>query len=124
VHTGDVVVGNDGSGNAVLNFPGGESITLVGVAPAEVADRMALVAMGIPSDGIVSGTNAGETINGSYNGDPDGDFVDNDDAILPGETGEDDIIEAGGGDDTVTGSTGDDVVDLGHSLWRRWRRRH
>jgi len=110
VHTGDVVVGNDGLGNAVLNFPGGESITLVGVDPADVSDRMALVAMGIPSDGIVSGTAAGETINGSYSGDPDGDYVDNNDAILPGESGQDDIIEAGGGDDNILGGLGNDEI--------------
>ncbi|WP_420861582.1 Hint domain-containing protein [Algirhabdus cladophorae] len=110
VHTGDVTVTDDGSGNAVLNFPGGESITLIGVAPAEVSDRMALLAIGIPSDGIVSGTAAGETINTSYAGDPDGDYVDNGDAILPGETGDDDIIEAGGGDDNILAGLGDDEI--------------
>ena len=112
VHTGDVVVGNDGSGNAVLNFPGGETITLVGVAPADVSDRMALVAMGIPSDGIVSGTALGETINGSYAGDPDGDYVDNNDAILPGEVGNDDNILGGLGNDEIYGESGDDTIQL------------
>ena len=59
----DVTVADDGDGNAVLNFPNGESITLVGVAPSDVTDHDALAAMGIPqSDYIVEGTAGNDVI--------------------------------------------------------------
>ncbi|MEM9048735.1 MAG: Hint domain-containing protein [Pseudomonadota bacterium] len=44
----DVTVSDDGSGNAVLTFPNGESVTLTGVAPSAVDDQQVLMAMGIP----------------------------------------------------------------------------
>ncbi len=70
-------------------------------------------------DGIVEGTGAGDLIDLAYTGDPNGDFVDNNDALLPGEVGNDDIILAYGGNDTVlaglgndeiTGAAGDDAI--------------
>ncbi|MBV7409941.1 Ig-like domain-containing protein [Maritimibacter sp. DP1N21-5] len=79
-------------------------------------------------DGIVEGTDGADVIDASYTGDPDGDMVDNNDAVLPGEFGNDDIIYgfggddvikagagydeiyAGGGDDYVEGSSGNDVI--------------
>ncbi len=84
-----------------------------------------------PLDGIVEGTTGNDVIDVAYTGDPEGDMVDNDDALLPGEVGEDDIIEAyegndyvdaglgndeidaGSGDDTVYGREGDDIVEAG-----------
>ncbi|MHA6325895.1 Hint domain-containing protein [Roseivivax sp. CAU 1753] len=48
VYTRDVTVSDDGSGNAVLTFPGGESLTLMGVAPGQVDSSAELEAMGIP----------------------------------------------------------------------------
>ena len=111
VNVADVVVSNDGSGNAVLTFPNGESITLIGVDPSEVADPRALIAMGIPgTDGTVSGTGGDDIIDGSYLGDPDGDRVDNNDAILPGQSGNDDLIDAGAGNDSVLAGAGNDTV--------------
>ncbi|MBU2993678.1 Hint domain-containing protein [Octadecabacter sp. 1_MG-2023] len=53
VNTADVVVSDDGSGNAVLTFPIGESITLNGVSPGS-ATPSALVSMGVPC--FTSGT--------------------------------------------------------------------
>jgi Ca2+-binding RTX toxin-like protein len=61
-------------------------------------------------DGIVSGTAGDDLIDIAYDGDPHGDMVDNNDAILPGEVGHDDIILAGGGDDVVLAGAGDDLV--------------
>lgn len=61
-------------------------------------------------DGIVSGTSGADLIDVNFTGDPDGDRVDNDDAILPGEVGDDDIIVAGGGLDTIFAGDGDDEV--------------
>ncbi|GAA3854921.1 Hint domain-containing protein [Celeribacter arenosi] len=50
----DVVVSDDGAGNAVLTFPNGESITLIGVAPTQVDHASELYAMGVPC--FASGT--------------------------------------------------------------------
>ncbi|MEP1014385.1 MAG: Ig-like domain-containing protein [Paracoccaceae bacterium] len=61
-------------------------------------------------DGIVSGTGASDVIDADYLGDPEGDRVDANDALLSGETGDDDIILAGDGDDTVFAGAGDDEV--------------
>lgn len=44
----DVTVTDDGSGNARLGFPMGESITLTGVSPAKAQAAGALQAMGVP----------------------------------------------------------------------------
>ncbi|MBD3786734.1 MAG: Hint domain-containing protein, partial [Sphingomonadales bacterium] len=54
VNAWDVTITDDGAGNAVLSFPGGESLTLLGVSPAQVATAPQLAAMGIPC--FVSGT--------------------------------------------------------------------
>ncbi len=116
VNTNDVVVSDDGSGNAILTFPNGESMLFSGVAPSEVSDPLALQAMGIPapaSDGIVSGTAAGELIDADYVGDPDGDVIDGFDAELPGHYGDEDSVEAGAGDDTVYSGDADDTVHGG-----------
>lgn len=116
VTTDDVSVLDDGNGNAVLSFPNGESLTLMGVNPTGIAPTAALVAIGIPagaaagSDFIVSGTDAGELIDFWYNGDPDGDMVDAGDAA---DGSDNDHIQAGGGDDTVWGGFGDDLIEGG-----------
>ncbi|KNG95423.1 Hint domain-containing protein [Pseudaestuariivita atlantica] len=108
VNTDDVVVSDDGGGNAVLTFPNGESLTLRGVAPADVTDPAALVAMGIPAPNyIVEGTAAGELIDGTYVGDPQGDMVDAGDNQTGGDA---DLITAGGGNDTVLGELGNDTI--------------
>ncbi|WP_435230813.1 Hint domain-containing protein [Pseudopelagicola sp. nBUS_20] len=67
----------------------------------------------VPRDGIVEGTFNSDVIDINYSGDPDGDFVDNDDAILPGQVGDDDIIVAGEGDDTVIAALDNDLVFAG-----------
>ncbi|MEO0939724.1 MAG: cadherin-like domain-containing protein [Pseudomonadota bacterium] len=64
-------------------------------------------------DGIVSNDNDGELIDVAYDGDPEGDFIDNGDAILPGEVGDDDIVDANGGNDTIKSGEGDDDVYAG-----------
>ncbi|THD84247.1 tandem-95 repeat protein [Aliigemmobacter aestuarii] len=65
------------------------------------------------SDGYVDGTPGGDLIDVGYTGDPDGDFIDNDDAILPGDSGNDDHVRAGDGNDTILSGDGDDTVDAG-----------
>ena len=70
-------------------------------------------------DGTVEGTAGDDVIDTDYEGDPDGDKVDNNDAILAGDTANDDLIygfdgndsiAAGNGDDEVYGGTGNDVI--------------
>ena len=63
-----------------------------------------------PSDGIVSGTAGDDLIDYDYTGDPQHDMIDHNDAILAGETGNDDIVKAGAGDDTVLAGLGNDEV--------------
>ncbi|GGH47557.1 type I secretion protein [Frigidibacter albus] len=64
----------------------------------------------VSPDGIVEGTSGNDLINAGYTGDPDGDRIDNNDAILPGEGPNDDIVKAGAGNDTVYAGLGDDEV--------------
>ncbi len=123
VNTHDVTVTDDGSGNAVLTFPGTESITLVGISPADADNPYFLTAIGIPlPDGTVEGTSGDDVIDASYTGDPDGDRIDADDVIIQGHGANDDLvygyggndnIASGTGDDTVYGGTGNDTIDAG-----------
>ncbi|WP_295533699.1 Hint domain-containing protein [uncultured Thioclava sp.] len=64
-------------------------------------------------DGIVEGTSGNDLIDAHYTGDPQGDMVDHNDAILPHVTSNDDIIKAGAGNDTVFAGAGNDSVDGG-----------
>jgi hypothetical protein len=71
-----------------------------------------------PKDGIVEGTNGADLIDANYTGDPEGDRVDANDAILPGDTGNMDVIIAGNGNDTVfAGDGGDEVYGGGGKDW-------
>ena len=84
-------------------------------------------AVGFQGDGTVEGTDGDDVIDLVYTGDPEGDMVDNNDAILPGHVENDDLIygfegddtiEAGAGDDTVYGGTGSDSIngDIGNDV--------
>ncbi|MGH1353741.1 MAG: Hint domain-containing protein [Thalassovita sp.] len=112
IDTGDVSLSDDGDGNAVLGFPNGESLTLVGIDPGDINSRAALVAMGIPGgrDYIVSGTTGDDWISEFYVDDPDGDMIDAGDAL---DGSNDDHVQAGLGDDTVLGGAGDDSIEGG-----------
>lgn len=64
-------------------------------------------------DGIVEGTSGDDLIDAGYDGDPEGDRVDNSDAIDPAAGPQDDVIEAGSGNDTVYAGEGSDTVEGG-----------
>ncbi|GHC16447.1 hypothetical protein GCM10007291_13660 [Gemmobacter nanjingensis] len=66
-----------------------------------------------PRDGWVDGTAGNDLIDTSYTGDPDGDRIDANDAIIPGDDPNDDRVRAGEGDDTVYSGLGDDTVFAG-----------
>nr|WP_246423358.1 Hint domain-containing protein [Sulfitobacter undariae] len=123
INTADVTVtdtNGDGTGDAILTFTGGESITLVGVLSSALDSADELEAIGIPAvplNYIVEGTTGDDNIVAGYAGDPEGDRVDagdnlannNDDLIHAGDG--DDTVESGGGNDIVIAGAGDDIVD-------------
>lgn len=137
VTTADVVVSDDGDGNALLSFPNGETLTLVGVAPADVSTDAQLHAMGVPLDPalvvppvaatnyFVEGTAGDDLIDAAYDQDPEGDMIDaNDghdgsdkDKVIAGDgndtvlSGDDrDTVMGGAGDDSIDGQGGDDLL--------------
>ena len=61
-------------------------------------------------NGIVEGTGAADTIDFNYTGDPQGDRIDHNDAILPGQGAQDDIVKGFGGDDLIKSGAGNDTV--------------
>ncbi|MBM1892438.1 tandem-95 repeat protein [Sulfitobacter pseudonitzschiae] len=64
-------------------------------------------------DGVVDGDNNANVINAAYTGDPEGDKIDNNDAIIGTDTGDQDIVDARGGDDKVYAGADDDEVYAG-----------
>ena len=60
-------------------------------------------------DGIVTGTAGNDVMLPGYV-DANGDHIDGNDAILPGMTGNDDLIVAGAGNDSVNAGNGNDLV--------------
>lgn len=62
-----------------------------------------------PRDGIVNGTPGDDLIDLDYV-DSDGDRIDNDDAIIPGDGPNDDRVFGGAGNDTIFGGIGDDTI--------------
>jgi len=112
VTTADVVVTADGNGNAVLTFPGGESLTLIGVDPTAVDSVAELTAMGIP--GPIDGTSGDDVMGVGYS-DADGDQIDGTDGL--NDTifgfGGDDRIDGGAGDDSIEGGEGNDTLSGG-----------
>ena len=71
-------------------------------------------------DGIVEGTSGNDRIDVNYTGDPDGDRVDANDQILPGEGRDDDIIKAGDGNDIILSGNGDDDIFGGKGNEEIW----
>ncbi|EBA07743.1 Hint domain-containing protein [Sagittula stellata] len=112
----DVVVSDtngDGTGDAILNFPSGDTLVLTGLTAAQVSAPEALQAMGIPAfagDYVVEGTAGDDIIDAGYTGDPDGDHVDDGDAA---DFSDDDSIEAGAGNDSIVAGAGNDTVNAG-----------
>jgi CshA-type fibril repeat protein len=115
---GTVTVNGDGT----LTFTPNTGFTGVAVVNYTIVDEEGLtdsttwtITVGDTGgrDGIVTGTTGGDLIDGSYVDPTDGDLVDANDAILPGDEPNDDRIEAGAGNDTVLAGLGDDTVNAG-----------
>ncbi len=122
VNTADVIVTDDGAGNAVLTFPNGEAVTLFGITPAALASPAALVAIGIPPapDLVVDGTGGSDAMAPGYT-DIHGDIIDGADGLADtvyGYAGNDsvlaglgtDLVFGGAGDDQIAGDAGDDTL--------------
>nr|WP_303966743.1 Hint domain-containing protein [Donghicola eburneus] len=61
-------------------------------------------------DGFVEGSSGDDLIDVNYDDDPEGDMIDNEDAILANSDLNDDVVLAGAGDDTVKAGEGNDIV--------------
>ena len=96
-------------GNAVVTYTIVDEEGLTDTATWTIAVRP----VGDDRDGVVRGTTGGDLIDGTYVDPFDADRVDNNDALLPGEVGNDDIIEAGAGNDTILAGLGNDDVRAG-----------
>ena len=84
--------------------------TIVDEGGLEDTATATFVVSGI-NDGTVQGTSGNDIINPDIPYvDADGDIVDANDAILPGDVGNDDLIMGFGGDDSIDAGEGDDVV--------------
>ena len=86
-------------------------LSLTTNCPSVCYSDLATTALDPMLDGIVEGTAGDDLIDYAYTGDPDGDRIDHNDAILPGEAPQDDIVRAGAGNDTVHAGEGDDDVE-------------
>ena len=112
---GTVTVGPDGRsvtftpnagfvGTAVVAY------TVTDPTGATASSTLSVVVTSAGPDGIVEGSAGNDLIDAGYDGDPEGDRIDNGDAILPGEAPNDDIVQAGDGDDVVFAGSGSDEV--------------
>ena len=110
---GDVVINDDGTITFTPEpgFSGPAEITYT-VSDGNGGETPGTVEV-LVSDGIVTGTDGDDLIDGDYDEDPEGDLVDNNDEFLPGEGPNDDTINAGDGNDTVLAGEGDDTIDGG-----------
>lgn len=93
-------------------FPENGTITFTDGGTATFYDiEKIVVAGGTPGDGVVTGSGGDDLIDTSYAGDPDGDQIDNSDALLPGAGPQDDVVRAGSGNDSVLAGAGNDSVE-------------
>lgn len=63
-----------------------------------------------PLDGTILGSSGNDVIDENYFGDPEGDMVDNNDAVSGNVGSNDDIIDAGAGNDSITSGDGNDTI--------------
>ncbi len=117
---GTVVVNPDGTLTFTPNpgFAGVATIDYVVRDPAGLTDTGQVTVTvrpdtGTGPDGLVEGGSGDDLIDFNYTGDPEGDMIDHNDALLPGEAPQDDIVLAGGGNDTVISLEGDDEITAG-----------
>lgn len=101
VNVHDVVISTV-NGHAVLAFPDGTSVTMIGVTPPATDQLAWLEALGVPTGGPVDGDATGEAMGPGYV-DAEGDQID-------GSDGVNDVIFGNGGADTIQAGLGQDLV--------------
>jgi len=82
-----------------------EQVLVVGTSPQSVSTGLSTGTL----EGVVDGTSGDDVIDLAYTGDPEGDMIDNDDAVLP-LVDEQDVVRAGAGNDIVQGFDDTDVI--------------
>jgi CshA-type fibril repeat protein len=114
---GTIAINPDGTVTFTPNpgFYGDATFTYTVTDPDGLTDTATVTVTVVepPRDGIVTGTGGNDVIDTGYIDPTDGDRVDRNDAIIPGDEPNDDRIEAGDGNDTVTAGLGDDTVNAG-----------
>ncbi|MFT7596640.1 MAG: Ca2+-binding RTX toxin-like protein, partial [Paracoccaceae bacterium] len=95
----------DLSVSGTADFSEIEQVMVIGTSPLSVLPSLSTGTF----DGVVDGTSGDDVIDLAYTGDPEGDMIDNDDAVLP-LVDEQDVVLAGGGDDFVQGMDDTDVI--------------
>lgn len=107
----------DGGEVTLQLFVPGTARLEVRFAGSGAVDNVTFVDDSVPPvegpDGVVSNDDEDALIDIAYTGDPEGDMIDNGDALLPGEAPEDDIVDAQGGNDTILAGLGNDEVYAG-----------
>ncbi len=106
------ITGNNGQGTVHINTDNVARME-VELAGSGAIDGICYCTPDDVVDGIVEGTNDGETIDVAYTGDPDGDMIDANDAVPGIGSGDEDIVDAFGGDDTINAGEADDQVFAG-----------
>lgn len=104
----DVAAGGEDSFVIAANGDGGASFNGAIDFVAVLDDNVIGPVGGL--DGIVEGSAGDDLIDINYTGDPEGDRIDNNDAINPADGPNDDTVEAGDGDDTVLAGDGNDTI--------------
>lgn len=112
---GRVVLNGDGTITYIpdAGFTGVDTFTYTVSDPSGATDTATVSVTVNPvsaRDGYVDGTGGDDLIDFDYVGDPDGDLVDHNDELLPGEGPNDDIIRADEGNDTVYAGLGNDEI--------------
>ncbi len=111
---GAVVINDDGTLSYTPNDGAEGPDTITYTITDDISGSDSATVSLVIRDGTVEGTDGDDLIDAGYDGDPNGDFIDNDDAILPGDTGDDDLIYGYGGNDTINAIDGDDEAYGGH----------
>jgi len=98
----------DGAGNDVAGPTENGLVTFLDGSTLEFSNIETVNASG--PDGYVEGTAGADLIDAAYASDPEGDAIDANDAILPGDAPNDDVVLGGDGGDTIIAGLGDDEI--------------
>ena len=112
---GTVTVGPDGRSVTFTPNAGFVGTTVIAYTVTDPTGAIASSTLSVnvaatPLDGIVEGSAGNDLIDVTYTGDPEGDRIDNNDAIFPGIDPNADVVFAEAGDDVVLSGRGPDEV--------------